>query len=343
MTDLRDLDAIAAALSRYLTTSWGRPVEAVRMVETSAGARRGNILFDADDADHPDGHRVHQLVVTIYPPANTVIFGVVAETSVLRLAEAAGAPVAHVFEVCEDPSWFGEPFFISQRIAGETLPKRILRMTAADPALGLRIGAQLGRGFAAIHSVPATAAPEQIRRPSDVHPSAHVLEVIAEQLDELLQPAPAFALGMRWLERNQPDPPAHQTLIHGDVRNGNIIVSPDGLAAILDWEGAHTGDPHEDLAWLCVRTWRFDSDQLEVGGFSPRKALVDAYAEAGGRYDPHAFHWWKTLGTLRWGVGLSRQAVQHLRGDYRSIVMATSGRRAVECEHDLLRLLAPVL
>ena len=116
-----------------------------------------------------------------------------------------------------------------------------------------------------------------------------------------------------------------------------------GLAAILDWEGAHTGDPHEDLSWLCVRTWRFDSDALEVGGFSPRAALIDAYVDAGGHYDAHAFHWWKTLGTLRWGVGLSRQAVQHLRGDYRSIVMATSGRRAVECEHDLLRLLAPVL
>ena len=108
--------------------------------------------------------------MTIYPPANTVIFGVAAETSVLRLAEAAGAPVAHIFEVCEDPSWFGEPFFISQRIAGETLPKRILRLTAADPALGPRIGAKFGRGFAAIHSVPASGHPNRSADPSTWRP-----------------------------------------------------------------------------------------------------------------------------------------------------------------------------
>ena len=46
---------------------------------------------------------------------------------------------------------------------------------------------------------------------------------------------------------------------------------------------------------------------------------------------------------LRWGVGLSRQSVQHLNGTYRNIAMATSGRRAVELEYDLLRLLQPVL
>jgi hypothetical protein len=49
------------------------------------------------------------------------------------------------------------------------------------------------------------------------------------------------------------------------------------------------------------------------------------------------------LGTLRWGIGLSRQAVQHLNGTYRNIAMATSGRRAVELEYDVLRLLKPVL
>ena len=152
-----------------------------------------------------------------------------------------------------------------------------------------------------------------------------------------------FELGLRWLARNQPDPPPRHTMVHGDVRNGNIMVGPDGLRAMLDWEGCHTGDPHEDLGWISVRTWRFGNDHLEVGGFSPREPMIEAYVEAGGRFDPHAYHWWKVFGTMRWGIGLSRQAVQYLDGTYRNIAMAASGRRAVELEYDLLRLLGPVL
>ena len=41
--------------------------------------------------------------------------------------------------------------------------------------------------------------------------------------------------------------PRQVTLVHGDFRNGNIMVSPEtGLAAVLDWELAHLGDPIED-------------------------------------------------------------------------------------------------
>jgi aminoglycoside phosphotransferase (APT) family kinase protein len=336
--ELRNLDDIRSSLSAYLTKAWERPVVADNLIETSVGARRGNILFQAIDGD-----TTYDLVVTIYPPAGTALFGVADETAALKLAEAAGAPVAHVYEVCDDPSWFGEPFFISQRVFGETLPRNILRLVAGNESLGDTMGRQLGRGFAAIHSVPADACPETIRRPLDVAPSASALQVVTEHLDELLQRAPVYELGLRWLERNQPDAPPHHTMVHGDVRTGNIIVSAEGLQAILDWEGCHTGDPHEDLAWVAVRTWRFGNDHLEVGGFSPLRAVVEAYQEAGGRFDPHAYHWWKVLGTLRWGIGLSRQAVQHLNGTYRNIAMATSGRRAVELEYDLLRLLKPVL
>ncbi|MFN8568014.1 MAG: hypothetical protein U0Z44_10975 [Kouleothrix sp.] len=40
---------------------------------------------------------------------------------------------------------------------------------------------------------------------------------------------------------------------------------PDGLRAVIDWEFAHIGDPLEDLAWPCVRDWRFGNDALPVG------------------------------------------------------------------------------
>ena len=59
----------------------------------------------------------------------------------------------------------------------------------------------------------------------------------------------------------------------------------------------------------------------------------------GGRFDSRAFHCWKVLGTLRWGIGLARQAIGHMDGSVPSIVMAASGRRVAELEFDLLTLL----
>ena len=336
----RNLESIAANLGRYLTEQRGSPVRALNLVESTVGARRGNILFEAEDSG--GGRRA--LVVTIYPPAGTVILGVEAETGALRLAEAAGAPVAHVHEVCPDPSWFGEPFFISTRIEGDSLPRNILRRVAAQPSLGTRIGAQLGTAFAAIHKVDVDMVPAELRRdPPGVTPSEAALELMAEQLEQLLQPAPVLALGLRWLRDHQPDPPPRRSMVHGDVRNGNIMVGQDGLAAILDWEGCHTGDPHEDLGWLCVRTWRFGNDSLEVGGFSHREPMIEAYRAAGALFDPHAYAWWKVFGTLKWGLGLAKQARQHLDGTYRYIAMAGSGRRVCELEYDLLRMLSRLL
>ena len=130
-------------------------------------------------------------------------------------------------------------------------------------------------------------------------------------------------------------------LVHGDARNGNLIVSENGLEALLDWEGSSVGDPMADLAWPCVRTWRFGEDENELGGFAGRKPMVAAYEAAGGTFDAERFHWWKVLGTLRWAIGLAGQAKAHIDGSVPNIVMAASGRRVGELEYDLLCLLRP--
>jgi aminoglycoside phosphotransferase (APT) family kinase protein len=41
--------------------------------------------------------------------------------------------------------------------------------------------------------------------------------------------------------------------VHGDFRNGNLIIGLEGIRAVLDWELAHAGDPMQDLGYLCVR------------------------------------------------------------------------------------------
>ena len=129
-------------------------------------------------------------------------------------------------------------------------------------------------------------------------------------------------------------------LVHGDYRTGNYLADESGVTAILDWEGAHLGDPVEDLGWLCVKSWRFGSVDRPAGGFGSREELWRAYERAGGgAVEPRRAHWWEVFGTVRWGIICHTQAWKHLSGSLKSMEMAAIGRRAVETEVDLLQLL----
>ncbi len=209
-------------------------------------------------------------------------------------------------------------------------------------ATATSIGAQLGAAFASLHSIDLSETPDGLPVIEATNPAEASLAEAQLAVDELLQPRPAIAYGMRWLEDHLPKAPARKTILHTDVRTGNIIVGPTGLMAILDWEGARSGgDPMQDLAWPSLRMWRFRNDDHEIGGMCDRHVLADAYEAAGGTFDEESFEWWKVMGTLKWALGLAGQAAAHLDGRFVTVVMAASGRRVSELEWDLLMLTKP--
>ena len=155
-----------------------------------------------------------------------------------------------------------------------------------------------------------------------------------EVLDAAGYPHPTFELAFRWLERNRPDS-TRRCVVHGDFRLGNLMVDGTGLAAVLDWELAHVGDPIEDLGWLCVKAWRFGSAK-PVAGTGDYASFLAAYADASGvTVTPAVLRWWEVLGTLKWGIMCIMQAQSHLTGGARSHELAAIGRRVCENEHDL--------
>jgi len=149
-----------------------------------------------------------------------------------------------------------------------------------------------------------------------------------------------FEWGFRWLAARTPQP-SPTVLVHGDFRMGNLIVDGSDLAAVLDWELVHVGQAYEDLAWFCIRAWRFGAPAgLGAGGLGSIESFLLAYEEASGTtVDRVAFHWWLVLATLRWGVICRHQAERHLSGQVRSVELAAIGRRVCETEWDLLNLL----
>ena len=322
-------------LARWLTETQGVPVRVEGLEAVSAGARRMNALFDAV---YPDG-TTESLAVTAIPSIEIQILPVTAEAAVRTLAADAGVPTPRIVGVSADESYIGGPFFVSTRVDGETIPRRVLRLVEQHQ-IGERIAAQLGEAFATLHAIDADRAPIEVPRP-ETGPIETALVAADTAMETLLQPSPVMSYGMHWLERHRPPEPDELTIVHSDVRNGNIIVGPDGLRAILDWEGTRIGDRFEDIAWPCVRMWRFRNDSLPLGGFSPIAPYRAAYEGNGGAWDEDRFRWWLALGTLRWGLGLAGQALAHLDGRHRSIVMAASGRRITEMEYDVLLATRP--
>ncbi|MCP3987114.1 MAG: phosphotransferase family protein [bacterium] len=326
---------LKTGLERALGERWQTPVTVEEVGVASTGARRRNVLFDATR-----NGKTLPLVATIIPNPAMQVMSISVEAANLRLAFERGMPVPELHGAWEDPCFVGGPFFVTSRIEGETIPRQVLRLVEADPSLGPRLARQCGEALARLHTAdPARAHPDLAGPKPDANPIDQGIATLESLRQELLQPSPSFALGLRWLERHAPAPPAALSLVHGDFRNGNLIVGPDGLRATLDWELAHIGDPMRDPAWLCQRMWRFRNDLLEVGGFGSLDELREGYEAAGGTWREDAFHWWKVQGTLGWGLGLASQAKAHIDGLVPSIVMAASGRRVAELEYDLLRLI----
>lgn len=328
---------VAAGLAAFLEQEWGRPVKVSGLAASSAGARRSNLAFDAEG----DGERARRLVATIVPTAVIQLNGVDAEAAVRSLARGHGVPVPEVVAFSTDDRWVGGPFFLSEHIDGETVPRPVLRLLD-DRRLGDLVARQLGDAMARLHAIDPADAPAGLLDLGDGPPAETALAGLEAAARGLLEPRPALTLGLRWLSRRLPAPPERPSLVHTDIRTGNLIVGPDGLRAVLDWEGTRRrGDPMEDLAWLALRMWRFRNDDREVGGFAALGPLVNAYEAAGGRFDAERYRWWKVYGTVKWGLGLAAQAAGHLDGTFRSIVMAASGRRVPEMEWDLLMLTDP--
>jgi aminoglycoside phosphotransferase (APT) family kinase protein len=334
---------IASVLNDFIKRSYQplpRQVRVERLQLLTGGASRQTWAFDAV-IEQNDGQIVTLPLILRSDPQEgpQAVMDRSLEFRVIEAAYLEGVLAPKPYFLGDES--LGVPFFIMERIAGETIPRRLFRDRAYESARQV-MTKQLGARLARIHRVPVekyrleglpapqagrSPAEEEIKRYEDMY------ETMARE------PHPAFELAFRWLRQHLP---LHQerVLVHGDYRMGNIIFGSEGMRAILDWELAHIGDPLEDLGWMCVRSWRFGNDHLPVGGVGGREEFWRAYEEAGGfPVDPGRVHFWEIFGNLRWGVICLNMTQPFLDGQNPSVELAAIGRRAAETEWELLHLM----
>jgi aminoglycoside phosphotransferase (APT) family kinase protein len=302
-------------------------------VRLSGGASQETWSFDIV---HPGGSigAILRRAPPGYGASPSRAAGLDAEAALMQLAYDAGVPSPRVLHVLQPVDELGTGF-IMQRVEGETIARKILRDAEFAKARPL-LARQFGKIAAVIHGLPAQKLPKLRQMTSTTE-----IADLTREYRGFGWPRPVFELALRWLCEHDPGPSADVTLVHGDFRHGNLIIGPDGVRAVLDWELAHTGDPMEDLGWICVNSWRFGEIDKPVGGFGSREELFAGYEAAGRRVDPDRVKFWEVMGTLRWGVMCCGMMQRFRTGPEHSIERAMIGRRSSETEIDLLRLLAP--
>lgn len=318
-------------LAAALHTALNAPI--TNLHRLTAGASMESWAFEAGD---------EALILRRAPggaETNTGIGGIAlsTEAALIETARQNGVTAPEVRHVFPPNSPIGAAYVMT-RLPGEALPPRLFKAPNIAPILDA-LPDRLAKEMAAIHVLPLNALPEGVPTAG----AADLIESYHAAYVTIGERRPVYELAFRWLRDNCPaayDPPV---LVHGDFRMGNLLIDTDGLTAVLDWEIAHLGDPHQDLAYICAPSWRFGRRDKPVGGIGEIEPFLTTYEAASGRTVDHdRFQFWRVLTTLFWGSACMTMLGDWRDGTERSIERAAIGRRISEVEVDLLLLLADI-
>ncbi|MCV7014185.1 phosphotransferase family protein [Mycolicibacterium madagascariense] len=194
-----------------------------------------------------------------------------------------------------------EQAILAERVAGETWFSRL-----KDPDERVEVATDFMRILAALHAIePRGLDLDEGVNPGDL--PAHVAVEI-DRWERFYRtseapPDPLIEVGFAWLKANVPKASGPVVIVHGDAGPGNFLYRDGRVSAVLDWELAHLGDPHDDLAWVSVRAVQEPfTDLLE---------RFDDYARFSGRpVDVSRVRYYRVFAELRILV-LSHHSVGH--------------------------------
>lgn len=323
-------EMIEAGLTTFCQRHFSAQPEALRRL--TAGANMEIWAFDCAGQNlilrrHPSG---------IAPEDGQPGLSLNHEATIVSHAFEVGVRAPQVIGRLHDDDQLGTGFVMA-RADGEALPYKLFKdpqYTDALPVFTQHCAEQLAK----IHTMSTDTLAQAgvpLRAPSAAESVANLKTLLTSMAVDI----PVYHLALHWLEQNTPtDTPA--IFLHGDFRMGNLLLDGQGISAVLDWELAHIGDPAEDLAWLCMPSWRFGRYHQPVGGVGHIDDLLSAYHTASGNeIDRARFNFWLIYASLHWGIITLRMTAIWRAGLDRSVERALIGTRASEVEVDLLMML----
>lgn len=256
--------------------------ESVVLENLPPGSSRGAVRVMSSDGQPIAFLRIDLGVET----AVTVGKALEGEVALLRRARELGFPVPEVFALLDNPV-----VAVMELAAGTSRP---------DEAEAERVGPEFMAHIARLHQV----APAEF----GLSAPATVSQAIAQDLDNYVADAnargiasrPLVRLAARILRHTLPKTSEPPAMLHGDVGAGNFMADNGRVSAILDWELAHAGDIHEDLAWLWTRG-------AHTAFGDPRQRIAEYELAAGKPLDRERLAWHVAFVTFKSVIGLQRR------------------------------------
>ncbi|MCP5028398.1 MAG: phosphotransferase family protein [Actinomycetia bacterium] len=210
-----------------------------------------------------------------------------------RIIAALGptaVPVPQAIGLCEDESVNDAPFYVMSHVEGTVLAQDV-----EAEAFSLDQRAVIGRSVADVLGALHTVDPDAVGLGELGRKEAYLTRQIKRWRRQWSESKTRELAAMdevaAALEQHMPEQ-IGAAIVHGDYRLGNMMVRPDGVAAVLDWELCTLGDPLADVGYV-LNNW-VQPGEMQVGrgaansptmagGFGSRQQLVERYEEITGR------------------------------------------------------------
>ncbi|MCW2829641.1 MAG: acyl-CoA dehydrogenase [Aeromicrobium sp.] len=288
MTDPQGLDtaAVASWLAAVRPDAVAGPFEASLIT-----GGKSNLTYLVTDGTHE--------YVVRRPPLGHVLataHDMGREHRIMSALAPTPVPVPAMVALCDDVDVIGAPFYVMQRVAGQSY-NRAEQLAVVGPERTRLIGERLVDTLVTLHAVDYDAAGlGEFGRPQ-----GYMGRQVARWKKQLEASRSRELPGMdelvASLESAVPDSGDH-TIVHGDYRLDNVLVDTDPgsgqdtVTAVLDWEMSTLGDPLADLAVLLAYQQLADmhpdaaatlTDASSAPGYPTTDEIVARYAAGSGR------------------------------------------------------------
>jgi aminoglycoside phosphotransferase (APT) family kinase protein len=209
------------------------------------------------------------------------------EHKIISALSDTEVPVAPAFGLCTDTAVNDAPFYIMDFVDGLVLNDSSVS-SELTPAERMSLGEHVADVLATLHRLdPDTVGLGDLGR-KEAYLARQLKRWTKQWEASKTHEVPAMDETLRLLGERMPDQ-VGATIVHGDYRVGNMLVSGGRINAVLDWELCTLGDALADVGYL-LNSWIEPDDHVPddisatgIGGFPSRAAMIERYQTATGR------------------------------------------------------------
>ena len=297
---------VEAGLRGLMAAEGGRISNVRRM---AGGASKEQFVFGYEG---PRG--TEQLVLRLDPLEGLLETCRRREAQVLRAMRGV-VPVPEVIAIDPDGTYLGLPGMVTSFVTGVAKPPASAASVSGlrtdfDDFWVERLAPAFIENLARIHAFDFRAAD----LPDYALPDGDAFQMATRQVnwwaqiwhDDVVDAFPIMAITEGWLRENLPAC-EEPVLLHGDYRTGNYLFDAEDahMTAVLDWELAHIGDFHEDLAWNLQPIFanKGPDGSERVSGLFSRNEFLDRYQQRTGRtVNERTLHFYNVLNAWKCAV-----------------------------------------